>query len=258
MARRLGLLATLAAGYLGLDASRDAPGTPDVALAFALRLCRDKGFDEDPPAALPQRASAAELRWQPVLDFDTDSCYNVPAIGPDGHVDRGRSRHEPNARGCRDEHDLDNSNVYSRARCNPNGWCAYVYDYFFEKDVGDRVCLGHQFDWEHIVVWTKNSTPRMAAASMHGRYCARLWDDIPKHDGTHVKAVYHKHALGTHCFRWSHGPATSRPRTTSARGGGRRSSRGAASPAASCAKSWPATTLARRAWPSPTRPSRRT
>lgn len=178
--------------------------------ASAQGLCGDKGFDENPPHELPMSATLDDLRWQPALDFDTDSCYNVPAIGADGHVDRGRSRHETDTEGCRDEYDLDHSNVYSRQRCN-NGWCAYLYDYFFEKDIGDRLCIGHQYDWEHIVVWTKDGVPRMGAVSAHGSYDARLWADIPK-EGTHVKAVYNKDgAIGTHYFRWSMGPGDEPP-----------------------------------------------
>ncbi|KJZ75368.1 hypothetical protein HIM_05294 [Hirsutella minnesotensis 3608] len=203
MARRLVLCAALiAAAVLAAD------GPPRLSVEpSAQGLCDDgKDSDENPPSPLPQRATAADLKWQPALDFDTDSCYNVPAIGPDGHVDRGRSRRETNTEGCRDERDLDRGNVYARQRCNANGWCAHTYDYFFEKDVGDRICIGHRYDWEHLVVWTRHGVPRMAAASAHGRYNARLWDEIPKHEGTHVKAVYNKDgAIGTHYFRWSNG-----------------------------------------------------
>lgn len=43
----------------------------------------------NPPTALPQKATANDLRWQPSLDFDTDSCYNVPAIDKDGNIAQG-------------------------------------------------------------------------------------------------------------------------------------------------------------------------
>ncbi|KAJ6437373.1 necrosis inducing [Purpureocillium lavendulum] len=176
----------------------------------AAGLCDDRGFDENPPDPLPPRATELDKMWQPSLDFDTDSCYNVPAIGPDGHIDAGRSRHESNTEGCRDEYDLTHSNVYSRQRCN-HGWCAYLYDYFFEKDIGDRICIGHQYDWEHVVVWTKDGKPRFGAVSRHGGWDARLWEDIPLDGDTHVKAVYNKDGLiGTHYFRWSKG-ATDEP-----------------------------------------------
>lgn len=189
--------------------SYDPYGSYDP-FSFAKGLCDDKGFDENPPPPLPARATANDLKWQPIMDFDTDSCYNVPAIGPDGHIDQGRSRHESNSEGCRDEYDLDHSNVYSRQRCN-NGWCAYVYDYFFEKDIGDRICIGHQYDWEHVIVWTKDGEPRIGAVSAHGKYQPRLWDDIPK-EGTHMKAVYNKDGLiGTHYMRFSKGAGDEPP-----------------------------------------------
>lgn len=45
-----------------------------------------------------------------------------------------------NTDSCRDATDLDNNNVYSRSRCN-NGWCAHLYEYYFEKDVAlEQVC----------------------------------------------------------------------------------------------------------------------
>ncbi|GJN74727.1 hypothetical protein PCL_06801 [Purpureocillium lilacinum] len=173
-------------------------------------LCDDHDTDANPPDPLPPRSTELDKMWQPSMDFDTDSCYNVPAIGPNGHIDRGRSRHESNTEGCRDEYDLDHSNVYSRQRCN-NGWCAYLYDYFFEKDIGDRICIGHQYDWEHVVVWTKDGKPRFGAVSQHGGWDARLWQDIPLDGETHVKAVYNKDGLiGTHYMRWSKG-ATDEP-----------------------------------------------
>lgn len=205
-----------ASGRQADNATMTIEGHPDLVVPpeyidmVAQGLCDDKGFDEEPPPPLPQRATADDLKWQPALDFDRDSCYNVPAIGPDGHIDQGRSRHERNTKGCRDEYDLDHGNVYSRQRCN-NGWCAYVYDYFFEKDIGDRLCIGHQYDWEHLQVWTKDGEPQFGCASAHGKYSARLWEDIPK-EGTHMKAVYNKDgAIGTHYFRFSMGAGDEPP-----------------------------------------------
>lgn len=80
----------------------------------------------DPPSMIPESASSGEITFQPVLDYDKDSCYNVPAIDLDGNIVEGLP-HEfvSNTEDCRDEADLDNQNVYSRARCN-NGWCAYL------------------------------------------------------------------------------------------------------------------------------------
>lgn len=38
---------------------------------------------------LPERATEEDKRWQPVADFDTDSCYNTAAISPDGQINPG-------------------------------------------------------------------------------------------------------------------------------------------------------------------------
>lgn len=79
------------------------------------------------PRALPQKASYDAVRFQPVLDYDTDSCYNVPAIDAKGKVSEGlENAYESNTSGgCRRPEHLDNQNVYVRRRCN-HGWCAYM------------------------------------------------------------------------------------------------------------------------------------
>lgn len=53
-----------------------------------LKLYRDL-LKREPPSALPQSASEDELKWQPSMDFDTDGCYNTPAIDADGNVAEG-------------------------------------------------------------------------------------------------------------------------------------------------------------------------
>ncbi|KAH8893423.1 NPP1-domain-containing protein [Thozetella sp. PMI_491] len=157
-----------------------------------------------PPTALPQKATANDLRWQPSMDFDTDGCYNVPAIGPDGKISEGLAHNWVGASAdCRDLSDLQNNNVYSRQRCN-NGWCVYLYDYYFEKDVSIPYFLdpGHTHDWEHIAVWVKDDKPQYVAASQHGNYDIRAAADV-RWDGEHPKMVYHKDGASTHCFRFA-------------------------------------------------------
>lgn len=39
-----------------------------------------------PPAAIAQKATPGDLKWQPGLDFDTDGCYNVPVIDEAGNI----------------------------------------------------------------------------------------------------------------------------------------------------------------------------
>lgn len=83
-------------------------------------------IERGPPQALPERATRAEKLYQPVMDFDKDSCYNTPYIGRDGRVASGLTTYSTQlTSSCRDKSDLENNNVYSRSRCN-NGWCAYM------------------------------------------------------------------------------------------------------------------------------------
>ncbi|KAI6783451.1 necrosis inducing protein-domain-containing protein [Emericellopsis cladophorae] len=158
----------------------------------------------NPPTALPQSATANDLRWQPVLDFDTDGCYNVPAIDAAGYVAEGLEHNWADlASDCRDMSDLDNNNVYSRQRCN-NGWCIYMYGYYFEKDVAipNFWDPGHRHDWEHIVVWVNGSGAQYVAASQHGGWELRPASEV-RWEGEHPKIVYHKDGPATHCFRFA-------------------------------------------------------
>lgn len=134
------------------------------------------------------------------MDFDTDGCYNTPAIDADGNIAEGLDPGSGNSDGCRDESDLSNNNVYSRARCN-NGYCAYLYDYYFEKDTAAGALGGHRHDWEHIAVWTYNGEAQFVSASQHGDYEIKAAADV-LWDGNHPKMVYHKDGLSTHCFRF--------------------------------------------------------
>src|SRR2546423_1693161 len=68
----------------------------------------------DPPAKLPGNADAAESKWQPAYDYDTDGCYPTPAIGPDGRVNGGLKPTGSLSGQCHDTSDLDNTNGYSR------------------------------------------------------------------------------------------------------------------------------------------------
>lgn len=111
------------------------------------------------------------------------------------------------AKDCRDESDLDNNNVYVRTRCN-NGWCAYLYAYYFEKDVGSPGVIGpaggHTHDWEHIVVFVKdNEGAQVVAVSQHSDYETKAAGEVRWHEDTHVKVVYHKDGGSTHCFRFA-------------------------------------------------------
>ncbi|KAB5582999.1 necrosis inducing protein-domain-containing protein [Coniochaeta sp. 2T2.1] len=178
-----------------------APGTTAIPLD-ALQLLSSRAAS--PPTALPQKATANDLRWQPSMDFDTDGCYNVPAISAQGAIAQGLPHNWVGlSQDCRDLSDLDNNNVYSRQRCN-NGWCAYLYDYYFEKDVAiaNFLDVGHTHDWEHIVVWVKDGRAQYVGVSAHGKYEVKAAADV-RWDGEHPKVVYHKDGAGTHAFRFA-------------------------------------------------------
>jgi hypothetical protein len=115
----------------------------------------------NPPRALPASFTDQDFHYSPVMDYDTDSCYNVPAVGYDSSgniaVAQGLPLGDHSTDCCRDKSDLDNTNAYSRQRCN-SGYCAYMYAYYFEKDVGADIvgdAAGHKNDWEHVIVWVK-------------------------------------------------------------------------------------------------------
>ena len=158
----------------------------------------------DPPRALPANAPDADKRWQPAMDYDTDGCYPTPAIGPDGTVNPGLKLGGDVNGNCRDLSDLENTNAYSRSRCNRNGWCAYMYGLYFEKD---QVSLGpgsagHPNDWEHIVVWVKDDTLSYVSVSQHHSYEKKAAAEV-RFEGTHPKIVYHKDGGSTHDFRFA-------------------------------------------------------
>ena len=149
------------------------------------------------PLALPANATAEEQAYQPAYDYDTDGCYPVPAIGPDGTINGGLNPSGSPSGECHDLADLTNTNGYSRSKCN-NGWCAFVYTLYFEKDQG--TFSGHRHDWEEVVVWVQNNQAEYVSTSAHGEFSVYTRAQI-QWDGKHPKIVYHKDGLSTHCFR---------------------------------------------------------
>ncbi|KAK3196501.1 hypothetical protein K4F52_000383 [Lecanicillium sp. MT-2017a] len=161
-----------------------------------------------PPRALQESAPADHIKFQPVFDYDTDSCYNVPAIDAQGNVCEGLSTEfTSNTKDCRDASDLDNQNVYSRRRCN-HGWCAYMYEHYFEKDVALQYWTGtfsgHRHEWENVVVWVKDGDdkPTYVSASQHDGYETKDARDV-RFQGSNAKIVYHKDGLGSHALRFA-------------------------------------------------------
>jgi necrosis inducing protein (NPP1) len=155
----------------------------------------------EPPAALPGGSTAADATWQPAFDYDGDGCYPTPAIGPDGTLNPGLKPSGALNGECHDPSDLDNTNSYSRSKCN-HGWCAYLYDLYFEKDqaIGGWDPFGHRHDLEHVVVWVNGDAAKYVSVSRHGDYDTHPASDAGW-EGTHAKVVYHKDGATTHCFR---------------------------------------------------------
>jgi hypothetical protein len=155
----------------------------------------------DPPRAIPASYEAADGKWQPAFDYDGDGCYPTPAISPTGDIAPGLKNSGALNGNCHDRSDLDNTNSYSRSKCN-NGWCAYLYDLYFEKDqaVPGWDCCGHRHDIEHVVVWVQNDVAQYVSTSEHGKYKTHPRANV-QWEGTHPKIIYHKDGVSTHCFR---------------------------------------------------------
>lgn len=155
----------------------------------------------EPPGALPASAPAAATRFQPAFDYDGDGCYPTPAIGADGTLNPGLKNSGALNGSCHDESDLDNTNSYVRSKCDA-GWCAYLYDLYFEKDqaVPGVDCCGHRHDIEHVVVWVSGDQVKFVSTSAHGDFTTHPAGDVT-FEGTHPRIVYHKDGALTHCFR---------------------------------------------------------
>lgn len=154
---------------------------------------------------LPANASTFQEKYKPYFDYDSDSCFPAAAIDANGNLNGGLAPSGSLTGGCRTNH-LGKANTYSQSRCK-NGWCAYVYTLYFEKDQCDPTGItecGHRHDWESVVVFQKQGEerPRYLSASRHGGYSTHPINEVPM-DGNHVKIVYHKDGPSTHAFRFA-------------------------------------------------------
>ncbi|KAM0327481.1 hypothetical protein ACHAQA_005769 [Verticillium albo-atrum] len=184
------------------------PGMASELPRIAKSASMDPNYRGPPPGPIFGRAPELDKRFQPALDFDTDSCYNVPAIGPNGDLSLGLYPFDwPPQKDCRNEEMLERSNVYSRQRCN-SGYCVILYAYYFQKDQATTID-GHRHDWEHIAVWVRQSDNYVThvAVSQHKGYEIRENQNIQwtsQGDGKPA-IVYHKDGPSTHCFRFANG-----------------------------------------------------
>jgi necrosis inducing protein (NPP1) len=152
---------------------------------------------------LPQNAGGYEASFSPAYDYDTDGCYAVAAISPDGTINPGLNPTGAVNGNCHDQSDLDRTQTYARSKCN-NGWCAIVYASYFEKDQAlDGISLGgHRHDWEHVISWVNQATNQVdyVTTTQHSTVVTYARSAV-LFDGTHPKVVYHKDSLSTHFFR---------------------------------------------------------
>ncbi|MFJ8113710.1 NPP1 family protein [Streptomyces sp. NPDC096132] len=144
--------------------------------------------------------------FQPLFDYDSDSCFPAAAVDASGRLNGGLNNSGSITGGCRTNH-LGKANTYSRSKCDKGtGWCGIVYTLYFEKDQGNAVLdIGHRHEWEAAVVWYKNGDqwPSYVSTSAHGNYTTKRFNDVER-VGKRFKVVYHKEGdLGTHSFRFA-------------------------------------------------------
>jgi hypothetical protein len=162
----------------------------------------DEAWRSIPDPAVVERIA----RYHPVFDFDTDSCLPSAAISRSGEQNGGLDATGSITGKCRKTDTfLDLSNTYHRwvrAEKGGNMYELHIFALYFLKDQWGSLGGGHRHDFEEAAIAFKNGVPISAAASGHGGYTIKLWDEIDK-DGTHPKFVYHKDGLRTHAMRFA-------------------------------------------------------
>ncbi|MFT4248107.1 MAG: NPP1 family protein [Pseudomonas sp.] len=154
--------------------------------------------------ALPTLVDASSIA--PVFDFDSDGCYPSAAISRGGVQNGGLKPTGSLGGGCRSSTFLATSNTYHRYACQTSGgntYCAHMYMLYFLKDqLVANIESGHRHDFEYAIVWTTNGTITHASYSDHADVTTSAIDALDTEDG-HVKLVYHKDGVSTHCMRFA-------------------------------------------------------
>lgn len=149
---------------------------------------------------LPRRAATIDLKYQPVMDFDKDCCYNTAAVNANGTTNAGLDPVSSHISDCHDRSRISHSNTYSRHMCN-HGWCAMIYAYYFEMDPLNIAWeKGHRHEWEHVVVWFADNAVAYVSTSEHGNFNVHRASNV-RFQGCRPKIVYHKDGLGTRVMR---------------------------------------------------------
>ncbi|KAI4936813.1 uncharacterized protein J4E92_001538 [Alternaria infectoria] len=101
------------------------------------------------------------LKWQPVLDWDKDVCYQTSAIDSNGNTNPGLDA-KFSVGECRDSSRQWNCNTYARERCN-HGWCVYMYAYYSEMDRAVADTTGHHDNADPRDVRWEGYHPKLVA-----------------------------------------------------------------------------------------------
>ena len=153
---------------------------------------------------LGAKAGTFEKKYMPLFDYDTNGCLPAAAVDASGKLNGGLDNSGAIVGGCRNNH-LGKANTYTQSWCK-NGWCAYIYALYFEKDQAQNGLDvgGHRHDWESVVVFQKQGAekPSYVAASRHGGYSTHPISEVPM-NGNRVEIVYHKDGSSTHAFRFA-------------------------------------------------------
>ncbi|KAF5585218.1 NLP4 [Fusarium subglutinans] len=164
-------------------------------------------------SAFPSRISNPERLYPRVILNKLDANADEDTIDRNGTVNKGLSTWGNTKVDCRHKSRLDNANVYTRKRCN-NGWCAYMYDYYFEVDHSHNCFSGRRHSWEVVVVFVKYNIIRRVAISAHDGYHPHDgFDhrDKPLTQDGHPLIVYHKKTLGAHALRFANDEDVKKP-----------------------------------------------
>ncbi|WP_281628642.1 NPP1 family protein [Vibrio sp. St2] len=144
----------------------------------------------------------------PVFDWDGDGCYPAAGVSRNGEMNPGLKPTGALNGSCRDAGFLDISNTLHRYACiqgsDGQEYCAQAYDTYYEKDqaIPGIGLGGHRHDWESVIIWTIDDAVAYGSVSCHGDLETKPREQLPM-EGEHLKVVYHKDGILTHCIRFA-------------------------------------------------------
>ncbi|KAI5363965.1 Putative necrosis inducing protein [Septoria linicola] len=124
---------------------------------------------------LPPASSPFERRYQPILDFYTDSCYYTSAISLNGTINPGLPLSGPMSEPCRRSDRLENGNVYKDGRKTHCFRKATILDDDVENYTKAWYLGNNLIGWEHWPNSTVNLKMKVLDA-FTGRLAPKLLD----------------------------------------------------------------------------------